>query len=287
MSDAPPGALMLRPMTEEDVERAGALAREAGRNVSAADYARFLPLEGARGFVLERDGRIVGAATVMRYFEHAFVGPVVLREASDGLVIALLARIVEAMQREGVTAFEAEAGDAEEPVLARMGFAAARRTLVLERAPGRPRAAQGGSVAMREEHALDVGSLDAAAVGFGRKEYLLSLMREMPEGARVLERGGDVVGFALVRRAPRGYALGPVVTRSGDAGDAEALVLDALAAAPDAPVVMLAPEGSSLADALGREGFARVGTLTRMRAGTRDADPEPATEWAVGSRMTG
>ncbi|HVM45368.1 MAG TPA: hypothetical protein VM582_05480 [Candidatus Thermoplasmatota archaeon] len=290
MHDAEDAPLLLRPMTREDVAAVAALAREQGRNVAEEEYERFLSLEGARGYVLTRNEALLGAATVLRYFEHAFLGPVVLREGGDGLTIALLARLVEAMQREGVSVLEAEAGMAEEPVLARMGFATLRRTLVLERRQGARRGAsdaRAGSVGMRDDHFLDIGALDAAAVGHGRKQYLMALMRELPAGARVVEREGEVHGYALLRRTPRGYALGPVVTRAGEAATAVALVQDALAAARDASVVILVPLESPLEAALEKEGFEPVGSLARMRAGARPEGGDDATEWAVGSRMTG
>jgi len=284
--EAPADALILRPMTAEDVEGVGALAQQRGRNVGAEDYARFLALEGARGFVLSRDGMLLGVGTVMRYFDHAFLGPILLRADADGLAIALLAQLVEAMQRDGVGTLEAEAGTAEEPILARMGFALVRRTLVLERQAG-GRADATGTVRMEAHHLLDVGALDAAAVGYGRKEYLLALARELPAAARVVEREGDVVGYALLRRAPRGYALGPVVTRGADPDAAAALVRDALSAAAGAPVVILVPEESALLPALEREGFRPVGSLARMRAGPTPSAGGEATEWALGSRITG
>lgn len=282
----PPNALVLRPMGREDVAAVGALALDQGRNVDARDYERFLGLEGARGLVVERDGALLGAATVMRYFEHAMLGPVLVRQEGDGLAIALLAHLIEAMQRDGVTTIEAEAGAGEEPILARMGFDVLRKTLVLERPPGG--SVEGaGSVAMRTHHLLDVGSLDAAAVGWGRKEYIAALARELPAAARVLEADGDVVGFALLRRAPRGYALGPIVTRSAGTEDAAHLVRDALNVAAGERVVMLVPESSALLPALEREGFRAVGALTRMRAGPAAQPRADATEWALGSRITG
>lgn len=281
----PPDALVLRPMTGEDVPAVAALAQHQGRNVGADDYRRFLGLEGARAFVLLRDGALLGAATAMRYFEHAFLGPVLLRDDADGLAIALLAQLVEAMQRDGVLVIEAEAAPMESTILARMGFATLRATTILERGPG-GRAEAAGTASMSREHVLDVGSLDADAVGYGRKEYLMALMREVPEGARVLERDGDVQGFVLLRRAPRGYALGPLVTRAPDLEVAAALVRDALTIAAGERVVMLVPETSPLLATLEREGFRPVGTLARMRAGTRTQAPA-ATEWALGSRITG
>ena len=289
MDAVPPGSILLRPMQEGDLGAIAGIARAQGRNVGEDDYRRFLALEGARGVVVERDGEVLGGATVMRYFEHGFLGPVLLdaRADSAGLAIALLAQLIETVQREGVDVIEAEAAAVEEAILARMGFSVLRETVVLER----PAGAHGGppeSEAMRAHHLLDVGGLDAAVVGYGRKEYLAALMHDLPAGARVVVRGGEVEGYALLRRAPHGYQMGPLVTRDEDAAVASALLRSALHAADGAPVVALAPEGDAAA-LFEANGFRRVGGLARMRAGARVAPSElpMGKQWALGGRITG
>lgn len=281
-------------MVADDVPAIARLARAQGRNAGEEEYARFSTLEGARGFVIERDGELLGIATVMRYYEHGFLGPVILHEGADsgGLAIALLAQLIEAVQRDGVHVLEAEAGRVEEAILARMGFETIRRTAVYERAPAEDTGGA-GSEPMRDHHLLDVGSLDASVVGFGRKQYLAALMRDHPDGARVVLRGGDVAGYVLMRRAPHGFQLGPLVTRDDDLKVAAALLRDALATARGAYVVALAPEQGASAELLEQHGFRRVGELARMRGGTRDAPGEArdaeagATQWVLGGRITG
>gem|GEM_PF-5889303 len=284
-------ALELRPMAEGDLADLLAFAHAQGRNVHREEYARFLALEGARGFVLRQQGSLAGAITAIRYFEHGFLGPVLAPGGADGLAIALLAHAIEGLQRGGASLLEAEATEEERAILARMGFHALRSTLVLERPAG-----AGSGAATRTERLgpgdfLDLGALDAAAVGYGRKEFLYALMQDYPEGARVVRGGGDVHGYAFLRRSRRGYHLGPLVTREGDLESARALLSDAAALAAGWPLVALAPEESPLVGALSEAGFAPVGRLTRMRAGAPGrevaGDATRATEWLVGSRITG
>jgi GNAT superfamily N-acetyltransferase len=64
-----------------------------------------------------------------------------------------------------------------------------------------------------------VRALDAAAFTAERRELLDELM-SMSQGT-VVERGGEVVGFALCRRFGRGHVVGPVVAES----EADALAL--------------------------------------------------------------
>lgn len=287
----PADALELRAMTPDDLPDVLALAHEQGRNVHREEYARFLGLEGAHGFVLARDGRLHGAITAIRYFENAFLGPALVPHGADGLAIALMAHAIEGLQRGGPCLIDAEAAE-ESAILARMGFAPTRTTLVLERAPASGEAAPTRTERLTPADFLDLGVLDAAVFGHGRKEFLYALMQDHPEGARVVRRDGDVAGYAFLRRSRRGYHLGPLVTKEGAQDVARDLLADALALSAGWPVVTLAPEGSPLLLDLEKAGFEVVASLRRMRAGTpgRESDefpPARATEWLVGSRLTG
>lgn len=277
-------------MTPEDLDPFLALAHAQGRNLHKSEYERFLALEGAHGLVVLHEGRLLGVVTFVRYFEHGFLGPTVMADGPDasGLALVLASQALEWLMRVGVPHVEAEASEEDAVLLERMGFVPLRRTLVLERPPG-PVAAPHRSAPMVDAHLLDIGTLDAAVAGYGRKEYLQSLQRDFPEGARVAEGEGEVRGYALLRRSRRGYHLGPVVTAGDDPALAESLVRDALSTVPSWPVVALVPEGSSILPGLREVGFVEVGSLVRMRAGERVADPaaSAATEWAVGSRVTG
>lgn len=277
-------------MTPEDLKPLAALAASQNRNLHPAEYERFLSLEGAHGLVVYQGDRLLGAITLIRYFDRGFLGPFIMADGPDavGLALVMASQAIEWLQRVGVPHIEAEASEEEAILLERIGFARVRRTLVLERPPA-PAAPAGATTPMEPRHLLDIGTLDAAVVGHGRKEFIQSLQRDIPQGARVVEQGGEVQGYALLRRSRRGHHLGPVVTVEGDDAMAARLVRDVVAAAPTWPVVTLVPEGSALLPALRDAGFAEVGSLVRMRAGEAPSPAEPAaaTEWAVGSRITG
>lgn len=278
----------VRPLVAEDLPGLQALADRQGRNLHRREYERFLGLEGARGFVVTDDaGALLGAVTAMRYFEHAFLGPVLAREGPDavGVAVLLVQRVLEALQAGGVLHVEAVATREEAALLRPLGFEEVSRAAVLERPPS-PAGLPAASVPMEPHHLLDVGALDAAAAGYGRKQYLAALRDEHPEGARVRERDGEVVGFAVVRRSRRGLHVGPVVTAEPDAGLALALVEDALALSGSWPAVALVPEGSGVREGLERAGFREVGSLVRMRAGASGEEPK-ATQWLLGGRITG
>lgn len=95
-------------------------------------------------------------------------------------------------------------------------------------------------------------ALDRAALGCGRDEVLRGLA-EISEGV-VLERGGALRGFALVRPFGRGRALGPVVAAN-----------DADAAALAAPLIRSAEGRMLRCDAPRRAGaFARLLAAARL-----------------------
>lgn len=290
--------LELRELTTEDLPQMQQLAHLDARNLHEDELTRFLALEGAHALGIARDGKLVGMVTVMRYFEHAWLGPIITADGRDavGIGLALAQDALRRLASLGLEHVEAEATPGEEVMLENLGFERVRTTVVLERpasAPGAAVAAPPGATKQLEtRHLLDVGALDAAAVGYGRKEYISELARSFPEGARaVVDDAHDVRGYALMRRARRGYALGPLVTTPHALDAAEDLLRDAIAAAPTWPIVALAPRQSALHGALDRLGFVAVGELARMRAGEerpqKDADAIEATEWLLGSRMTG
>lgn len=277
--------LTIRPLTADDAPALARLAEEQGRNLAPDELARFVALEGAHGLVLVERGEVVGGVTTLRCFEHAVVGPVLVRGGASavGLSLALLQAVVHELQRLGVARLVAEASEEEARLLAALGFTRRRETVVLERAPA-PLAAAGGTRRLEEGDLLDLGALDAGAVGWGRKEFLALLRQAFPSGARAW--GDDELrGYALVRAARRGHHVGPLVTAQDSVETARALLRDAVASVSDGPVVALLPDGSALADALAEMGFREVARLVRMEAGEPFA-PE-ATEWLVGSRTTG
>lgn len=279
--------LEVRAMTSDDISALEPLL--ASRNVHPREYERFLALEGAFGLLLFDGERLVGATSVMRYFEHGFLGPILLHPDAEGVgfSLALASHAMKGLQLAGVDVVDAEASASESIILENLGFRRQHRTLVLQREPASPapsRSADTTTRAMTPADLLDVGAIDASAVGYGRKGYLLQLLRELPDGARVVERHGEVAGYSLMRRSRRGYHLGPLVTRAGRDDAGEALIDHALGLAAGHPLVALAPRATR--ETLDRSGFSEVGELYRMRAGQR-APPRDATEWLLGGRITG
>lgn len=275
------------PLGPEDLPELRALVEAEGRNVAGDEYERFLKLEGGAGLVLRAPDGIVGAVTMMRHFEHGIIGPLVTTpRLSASLTLALYGHAVEKFQKAGVLRVDIEATEDESRILEKMGFVRMRETLVMERAPAAVEGGAAGVEPLQAAHMLDLGAMDAGAVGYGRKEYLESLRRREDAAAYATTDAGELRGYVFLRPAKRGYHLGPLVTAAGQLDDARSLLRAAVAHAADTRLVALAAESTPLMAALTEMGFREVGRLARLRAGEQ-APERTATEWLVGSRLTG
>src|SRR6185437_15074602 len=88
----------------------------------------------------------------------------------------------------------------------------------------------------------------------------------------VLERGGELVGFSLLRRFGRGYAIGPVIAiPSPDEQLAKSLISYWLAMHAGEVMRIDVPGSAGINDWLIALGMKRVDSVTRM---VRNAPPE-------------
>ena len=110
-----------------------------------------------------------------------------------------------------------------------------------------PPAVPGARPMMAADEAA-VRALDAAALTAERRAVLDALL-SVSEGT-VVERGGEVVGFALCRRFGRGHVVGPVVAASEE--DALALVAPHVAAHAGRFLRLDTPEARGAAQDLSR-----------------------------------
>ena len=129
-----------------------------------------------------------------------------------------------------------------------------------------------------------VRALDAAALTAERRAVLDELLA-VSEGT-VVERRGEVVGFALCRRFGRGHVVGPVVAASE--ADAAALVAPHVAAHAGRFLRLDTREGEGLLRTYLEEcGLSLFDTGTSMSRG-RDRVPEgPARIYGLGSHSLG
>jgi len=125
--------------------------------------------------------------------------------------------------------------------------------------------------------------LDGDATGMDRS-HLLNALIEGGAGV-VLDREGEVAGFALSRRFGRGHVIGPVV--ASDAGHARALIGHFLAARPGQFIRVDVPEESGLSNWLSQLGLLDAGPALRMVRARRTEPAGAARVFALASQAFG
>ncbi len=137
---------------------------------------------------------------------------------------------------------------------------------------------------MRDEDRAAIHALDAQAFGAAR-EAVIDRILPMSKGT-VIERDGEVVGFALCRQFGRGHVVGPIVAMN----DTDAVALTAphvRAHQGDFLRIDTREPGGTFREFLLGSGLSHYDTVTRM---TRDGDlPEtgPAVTYALINQALG
>jgi GNAT superfamily N-acetyltransferase len=191
----------------------------------AEDWAFALNL--GRGFAVEAGGELVGTALWWPYgTDHASAGMIIVADKAQrqGIGARLMDALLADAQGRTIILNSTREGEA---LYTRLGFApydvVYQHQAVLAAAP-----AQDASVPLRAAVPDDRAALlalDTAASGMDRSA-LLDALSEIAD-TLVVERDGQIAGYACARRWGRGFVIGPVAAR--DAVDARALI-SALAA---------------------------------------------------------
>jgi predicted N-acetyltransferase YhbS len=125
-----------------------------------------------------------------------------------------------------------------------------------------------------------IAAMDAAATGLERRELIRWLLAN--GHGIVLDREGEVTGFALFRRFGRGYVIGPVV--APDATRARALIAQWIGSRSGEFIRVDITAESGLSDWLEKLGIIRVGRGTTMVRGTVPAPSVSARSFAIASQ---
>ena len=139
---------------------------------------------------------------------------------------------------------------------------------------------------IRPCHAADLSAicrLDRRASGMGRAILLEALAAR---GAIVvMERSGEISGYACIRRWGRGAVIGPVVAR--DTKDAKALIAAQLASQAGNFVRIDVPDSSGISPWLVDAGLSCVDQVTSMLRGNPLRTSADATLFALSSQSMG
>ncbi|WP_343222711.1 GNAT family N-acetyltransferase [Marinobacterium ramblicola] len=138
--------------------------------------------------------------------------------------------------------------------------------------------------ALKKADLEDIFRLDRAAFGVDRREILTELL--VQSESKVLERDGQIVGFALCRRFGRGHVVGPVVAQ--DSADAITLTAPFVAQHAESFLrVDTAWGDSEYSNFLCRCGMPEFDQVTTMAADPRPAVYSEVHTFALASHTLG
>jgi len=259
-------AVTLRPMLASDIPSARELSRDQKWPHRTSDWT-FLFQQGS-GFVAECDGEIVGTTMAWLYGSNvASVGLVIVDPACQGKGIGrkLMEAALESLADRAVMLNATVEGA---PLYRKLGF---ERTGTVFQHQGVlasvPPGEHGPNERVRPMGARDraaIEQLDKNATGLDRGKMLAALL----ESARgiMLDRNNEAVGFSLLRRFGRGFAVGPTV--APDAAGAKLLISHWLGVKAGSFCRLDVSSDARLSSWLEELGLPCVGRVTTMVRGT-------------------
>ena len=285
----PPGGAVARPILRSlalsDLPAARALSAAQGWPHREEDWRFVLGL--GEGVAAEHDGQLAGTALGWRYGPgFATLGLVIVSKAARGRGIgrALTAAVLDRLGRRTVLLNATHDGL---PLYRSLGFAPGWEIRQFQGASFSP-----PSVAPPPGHRLRpldprdgtmLAALDERATGMPRQALIAALL-SVAEGV-VLEREGEAVGFALLRRFGHGQVIGPVV--APDEGGARALVAHWLSSRPGQFIRLDVPAETGLPGWLRSLGLEDAGPATGMAHGTPPRPDGTLRRFALVSQALG
>lgn len=259
--------LGIAPMGLPDLDMVLDWAAEEGWN-PGLDDARAFHAADTQGFFLARvKGEPVAAISVVNHDTgNAFLGLYLCRPDWRGQGIGL-ATWTHALEHAGTRSVGLDGVAAQEANYAKSGFVRTGASLRHEGFWPSARSPEIRSAALSDMPRLI--ELDAAAGGFSRPTFLNAWLApgQLERATRVLQKDGEIVGFATWRACREGTKIGPVIAPGTSA--ALDLIADIAAERPNGPLIVDLPEANTaLRHALEGAGFTVPFATARMYRGT-------------------
>lgn len=275
----------LRRMTVDDLAAAHILSSEQKWPHRIEDWEMLFGL--GFGYVVERDGAVVGTAMAWLYGDNAAtLGMVIVSPSAQGMGFGR--QLMEAVLAElGDRTVLLNATDEGVPLYRKLGFEPVGPVFQHQGAAfAVPMAELIPDERVRPLGAKDMPTLHALArraTGMDR-DALLDALVPGAQGV-VLTRGNEPVGFALFRRFGRGYVVGPTI--APDTGGARALISHWLGSNSGMFCRLDIPEESGLGAWLDELGLPCVGRVMRMVRGPAHASDPSITTFSLTTQALG
>ncbi len=274
----------IRPMSVDDLAAATELSSEQQWPHRDEDWKLFL--EMGEGLVAERDGKVVGTTLGWRFGARmATIGLVIVSPAAQGQ--GLGRKLMEAMIGQlGERTIVLNATEDGLPLYKKIGFVETGAVVQHQGiVPDVPLADLQPGDRVRPKGKADAGlaGLYSGASGMDRQ----ALFEALAGNSRtvVLSRNDAPVGFAMLRRFGRGWAIAPVV--APDAASAKALILHWLAVKQGSFCRIDVPVESGLGPWLEGLGIPCVGSVRTMARGPAPVSESAAKIFALAAQALG
>jgi GNAT superfamily N-acetyltransferase len=265
--------LRIRSMSPDEVVYAIDLAAAEGWNPGVLDNVTF-PLADPEGFLVATlDETPVGCISALAYgSSFGFLGLYIVEAAMRGQGIGRALWDV-AVARLGGRVVGLDGVVAMQHAYAASGFVLAHRNVRYAGDVSRDRRSLPEVVPATESDLDEVLAYDESCFLAPRREFMVAWLCQPRGIARVLRRGGRLVGFAVARQCRDGVKVGPLF--ADDVHVAQALFDSVVNEIPEGQAVILdVPEPNSAARAIAEEaGMTPVFETARMYAGGGHALP--------------
>lgn len=235
----------------------------------------------SRGVVALENGEVAGTACTTPFGDVAMLNMIIVSPKLRGRGVG--ARLMAgAMALATPKEWRLVATEAGLPLYRKLGFRETGRVVqlqgLLEKAP-----ASEPSLLATPADLPEIAALDLAATGMERRALLTALAEA---GVfHLIRENGRLTGFAALRRFGRGWLLGPVIARDGEA--AKSLMSGLMVQAQGAFLRVDIPEVSGLAPWLEGLGLARAGGGTTMAKGGDIPVSAEFTSFALAAQALG
>jgi GNAT superfamily N-acetyltransferase len=278
-------SLRIRQMEGRDIEVGMRLKETAGWNQIRADWEAFLSLEPAGCLVAEQAGRVVATATAIGYGRSVgWIGMILVDPdfRRRGIATRMMERAIAFLDALPCACLKLDATEAGAPVYERMGFQVEYGVERWRRPPGPIPEPESGATEISRVRSIDVprlGAWDEPVFGADRTRLLDWYRRNGGPGFR-LEEDETTRGLVFSRPGSFAFQVGPLVAE--DESSARRLLLRALSASEDRPVIIDLPTPNSAAVELAGEfGFERSRVLLRMHRGPNRHPGRPDKVFAL------
>jgi GNAT superfamily N-acetyltransferase len=285
MSAPQPSAYLYRPMTEADLPAAHALSVQLKWPHRLDDWAMVLRISD--GFVALDGERLIGTAFACPQGDFATIGLVIVSDDYQGKGIGrkLMELALEACQSRTPILNATLAGA---PLYVSQGFVEFGRIQQcqgLAQVPELVPLANGETCRpLCDADKARVLELANTGTGLDRHAVLTDLF-DVVEHSVVIERGGQVRAFAMLRPYGRGRGIGPVVAENPE--QAQHLIAMLLTEVPDTFVRIDIPSDCGLSDWLATAGLKQVDTVAQMARGTPPQAANGVRQFALVTQAIG